>query len=181
MKGPLSNQQQYPALQLFEVDSGAEWEAKRCEIRTAPPDAKTAGRLKKGMKVKLSKVYKSCSDAPPLEAFCSGHCEEKALVPAFALHDDSRIFNPFGDEFEGISFTRFPITQGSAYAEFRVVRLGRTQPIIGLAVMEEKAGKTILTRMAVIEGRTARKVDLSKQPEEEVSETQSEEATLAVS
>ncbi|CAE7489679.1 Tmem65 [Symbiodinium natans] len=183
-----------------QVDSGAEWEAKRCEIRTAPPDAKSAGRLKKGMKVKLSKLYKTCSDAPfgPLKEGQVGEIiqenpgsdqpvnvkgpgggtwwyQEKALVPAFALHDDSRIFNPLGDEFEGVSFTRFPITQGSAYAEFRVVRLGRTQPILGLAVMEEKAGKTILTRMAVIEGRTARKVDLSKLPEEVPEEEKGEE------
>eukprot|EP00435_Cladocopium_sp_Y103_P070838 s963_g36.t1 len=44
------------------VDSGAEWEPKRCEIRSATAEVKT-GLLKKGMKVKLSKVYKSCSDA----------------------------------------------------------------------------------------------------------------------
>eukprot|EP00434_Breviolum_minutum_P018272 symbB.v1.2.016121.t1/scaffold1220.1/size130986/6 len=90
--------------------------------------------------------------------------EEKALVPAFALQDDSRLFNPLGDEFEGISFTRFPITQGSAYMEVRVVRTGRTMPMLGFALMEENEGKTILVRLAIIEGRTSRKLDLSARP-----------------
>ncbi|CAJ1419901.1 unnamed protein product [Effrenium voratum] len=159
-----------------QVDSGAEWEPKRCEIRTAPADTKP-GRLKKGMKVKLSKIYKTCSDAGsgPLKEGQVGVIiqenpgqdqpvnvkapsggtwwfQEKALVPAFALHDDSRLFNPLGplelsglvqpwckapgDDFEGVSFTRFPVTQGNAYAEVRVVRIGRTQPVLGFAVME---------------------------------------------
>eukprot|EP00913_Durusdinium_trenchii_P010618 g9962.t1 len=121
------------------VDAGAEWEPKRCEIRSATVEAKT-GVLKKGMK-------------------------EKALVPAFALQDDSRLFTPLGDEFEGVSFTRFPITQGSAYAEVRVLRTGRTMPILGFGVLEEKDGKTILVRMAIIEGRTARKLETG-QPDE---------------
>ena len=79
-------------------------------------------------------------------------------MPAFALQDDSKLFTPLGEEFEGISFTRFPITQGAAYVEVRVVRVGRTMPVVGFGVMEEKEGKTILVRLAVIEGRTARKL-----------------------
>lgn len=172
------------------VDSGAEWEPKRCEIRSATAEVKT-GLLKKGMKVKLSKVYKSCSDAQfgPLKEGMTGVVmqenqgsdqplnikapngqtwwyQEKALVPAFALQDDSRLFNPLGDEFEGVSFTRFPVTQGSAYVEVRVVRTGRTMPMLGFGLMEEKDGKTILVRMAIIEGRTSRKLDLSGRPQE---------------
>ena len=38
---------------------------------------------------------------------------------------------------------------GSAYAEFRVVRLGRTQPIIGLAVMEARTCRFEVVERAV--------------------------------
>lgn len=210
------------------VDAGAEWDAKRCEIRTSTAEAQT-GKLKKGMKVKLSKVYKTCSDAAfgPLkegqtgvvvqenqgadqpvnvrapngqtwwyqEPFSSIGClfgRGESLGARLcaarrleALHALGRL--SFASRFRKDAQVRsskaslsraFPSLKalmalfracawpGAAYVELRVVRVGRTMPILGFAVMEEKEGKTILVRLAIIEGRTARKLDLSGKPEE---------------
>merc|ERR1711924_239519 len=64
---------------------------------------------------------------------------------------DSGVRNPLGDQFEGLTFSRFPVSSGKWYAEVEVSRLGRTQPFLGFAVGREGKGRMKFVRMFLIE------------------------------
>jgi len=147
----------------------------------------------------LSKNYKSCSDAAsgPLKpgeigvieeddhSGCPFHVrrlkpssdtwwyQEAALKPVRTYNGIDGVPNPMEDEFEGVAFSRFPVSHGNWYAEVHVVRVGRTRPLLGWAVLAEVEGKQSLIRMAVLDGKGGRKVDVCL-PERKSSEDEAE-------
>merc|ERR1712187_940285 len=92
---------------------------------------------------------------------------EAALKEARTSKADEGIQNPLMEDFEGLTFTRFPISEGSWYAEVQILKRGESPPIIGWGIFEERDDGMELTRMAVVDGGVGRKLDIEKKPEEE--------------
>merc|ERR1712008_474042 len=83
---------------------------------------------------------------------------------------DVGIPTPLEDEFEGATFSRFVVTEGNWYAEIQVQRLVVTAPLIGWAVVEEGPEGMKVTRMAIVDGAEARKLDITERVKKEPSE-----------
>ena len=88
---------------------------------------------------------------------------------------DVTLPQPLGDEFEGMTFARFPVTESSWYAEVHVQRMGRTPTMVGWVVTKEEEGKMKIIRMALVDGNVG--VCLRMVPAE--SETKQVEVDLS--
>merc|ERR1712194_994678 len=68
---------------------------------------------------------------------------------------------PLGDALEGGAlFTRFPVKQGSWYAEIEVVKLGKSQPCVGWGTLKGNPRK--VDRIMVIGGKMHVRLDIGE-------------------
>merc|ERR1719188_2305024 len=72
---------------------------------------------------------------------------------------DAGITSPMEEEYEGLTFQRFPVTEGNWYTEVHILRKGDSAPIIGWGVVEQSDSGVKLTRVALVDGMEARKLD----------------------
>merc|ERR1712187_106443 len=165
------------------LQAGCTWLERHCDVEPGDSGGKNK-EIKAGDQVKLTSKYKDIEDAEsgPLKpgqigkvTYADGYefCVEAPDGGAWYYFDgaiklakdidtmDMGIPNPFDDGFEGLTFTRFPVTTGDWYAEVSVLKVGESRPMVGWAVLEEGEAGMKLLQMAVVDGVATKKVDWS--------------------
>ncbi|CAK0867313.1 unnamed protein product [Prorocentrum cordatum] len=162
------------------IDEGSRWDSKRCVVKIGLE--KSGRRPVQGDKVKLSKMYKfydgegMClkpgqigklvtddrTTTPFLVEAPGGNTDWYADGAIVVVEDnDDSAMTPLGDSLEGAAlFSRFPVREGTWYAEVEVLKLGKSQPCVGWGVIKKNPKKA--ERAAVIGGKTHVKLDIGE-------------------
>merc|ERR1712060_376095 len=89
---------------------------------------------------------------------CDWYCDGAIRV---VDEDDGNAMTPLGDALEGGAlFTRFPVKQGTWYAEIEVVKLGKSQPCVGWGTLKGNPRK--VDRVMLIGGKMHVKLDIGE-------------------
>eukprot|EP00930_Biecheleria_cincta_P027556 TRINITY_DN19334_c0_g1_i1.p1 TRINITY_DN19334_c0_g1~~TRINITY_DN19334_c0_g1_i1.p1 ORF type:complete len:4939 (-),score=993.22 TRINITY_DN19334_c0_g1_i1:298-13221(-) len=177
-----------------QVDEGGKWDAKDCTVKTM--FATGGPRPQPGDKVKLSKAYKQCdgeggclkpgqigtlveddrTSCPFLvenQSGCSHWYNEGAL--RVVKGDEKNSMTPLGDMFEGLALLRFPVREGTWYAELEISKLGKCQPCVGWGLQKEGSPKIL--RLLAINGKSGVKLDIGEgAPPQKQKDKEKEEA-----
>merc|ERR1712014_18261 len=138
-----------------------------------------SGPLKPGQigKVTYADGYEFCVEAPDGGTW---YYYDGAIKLAKDIDTmDMGLQNPLDDGFDGLTFTRFPVTTGDWYAEVSVLKIGESRPMVGFAVMEEGEEGMKLLQMAVIDGVNTKKVDWSFEKIEAIKKRKEEKEKKA--
>eukprot|EP00931_Biecheleriopsis_adriatica_P032930 TRINITY_DN19156_c0_g1_i1.p1 TRINITY_DN19156_c0_g1~~TRINITY_DN19156_c0_g1_i1.p1 ORF type:complete len:5580 (-),score=1373.58 TRINITY_DN19156_c0_g1_i1:6-15065(-) len=161
-----------------QVDEGGKWDAKGCVVKTAMQ--MSGARPQNGDKVKLSKAYKQfdgedgClkpgqigtlveddrTSCPFLVEYngCSHWYNEGAII--VVNKEEKELLTPLGDVFEGVAMLRFPVREGTWYAELEISKLGKSQPCVGWGLQKEGSPKIL--RLMAVNGKSAVKLDIGE-------------------
>ncbi|CAJ1354936.1 unnamed protein product, partial [Effrenium voratum] len=161
-----------------QVDEGGKWDPKACVVKTNLQ--MITARPQPGDKVKLSKAYKQfdgedgClkpgqvgtlieddrTSCPFLVEYnSSSHWYNDGAI-VVVNKEDKELLTPLGDTFEGMALLRFPVREGTWYAELEVSKLGKSQPVVGWGL--QKKGSPKIVRLMAIGGKSAVKLDLGR-------------------